>query len=204
MNFSELISVDTTWEGEINITGSVKIDNGAKLTIKPGTKITIASGKNIRIWAADGGKIEALGTNDNKITFKADSNGSDSWKGIEFSGDTSSAANKSGYISGSRLEGLEISNAVNAISVTGQGLTIKNGDFFSNGTSIRPKDTKNIFIGQNRFAHTGEGIATDYEGGGKHGNVFIQDNTFTEGNTGISIMPNQRDIHNIYIDETGF
>ena len=202
--FSGLISADTTWEGKINITGSVKIENGAKLTIKPGTEITIASGKNIRIWAADGGKIEAIGTIDNKITFKADTEGSDCWKGIEFSGDLSSAANNNGYVSGSRIEGFEIRNAVNAISITSQGLTIKDGGFFSNGTSIRLKDSKNIFIGQNSFAHKGEGIATDYEGGGKHSNIFMQGNAFIEGNAGINIMPNQRDIHNIYVDGNKF
>lgn len=33
------ISEDTTWSGEVLLTGSVKVTNGATLTIAPGTKV---------------------------------------------------------------------------------------------------------------------------------------------------------------------
>ena len=202
--FSGLIDTDQTWEGDISITGSVKIQSGAKLTIKPGTKVTISGGKEIRIWAANGGKIDAVGEENNKIIFSSDTNAKGSWLGLEFANDESSLANNSGYVSGSRLKNFIIKNAAIGISVENQGLTIQNGDFDQLSAGIKLKESKNVFIDGNKFRNGGEGIQTDYEGGGKHSNIFIMNNDFNTGNYGVNIMPNQRDIHNIIVEGNRF
>jgi len=47
---SGIINSDQTWSGNILVTGSVKVTNGATLTISAGTQITVQSGGDYKIW----------------------------------------------------------------------------------------------------------------------------------------------------------
>ena len=199
-----MITEDVTWEDTIQLTGTVKISEGAVLTIKPGTNILVNSEEDIRILATDGGQIKAVGTPEEKILFNSTEDQKGDWLGIELSGDTNSFANADGHQNGSEFAYVEINNASTGILIANQGLSISNSTFSNNLVGIKLKETSNIFVGDSEFSGSGEGIATDYEGAGKHRDIFLMRNTFHEGNNGINIIPNQRDIHNIFLVENEF
>ena len=68
---SGIINSDTTWSGDILLTGSVKVTNGATLTVSPGTTVTVKNGNNYKIWI-DSTAFLVAETNDNDITFQSD------------------------------------------------------------------------------------------------------------------------------------
>ena len=68
---NEEISDDDTWEGVVEITGSVSITNGAILTIKPGTKVVFnpSHPSSPASLVVESGKIQAEGIMENPIIF---------------------------------------------------------------------------------------------------------------------------------------
>ena len=84
---SGIINSDQTWSGNILVTGSVKVTNGATLTISAGTQITVQSGGDYKIWIDSTGFLVA-NTNNDDISISSDGSGTDDWKGIEFTDNT--------------------------------------------------------------------------------------------------------------------
>ena len=62
---------DQTWSGNILVTGSVKVTNGATLTISAGTQITVQSGGDYKIWIDSTGFLVA-NTNNDDISISSD------------------------------------------------------------------------------------------------------------------------------------
>ena len=190
---SGIISSDTTWSGDIHLTGSVKVTNGATLTVSPGTTVTVKNGNNYKIWIDSTGFLVAE-TNDNDITFQSDSNGNSDWKGIEFTDNINSNST-----TGSSLKGVTIKNAVYGTNVEGQGISIQYCTFEDNGKSIYLKEASKVNIGNSIFKDTGGGINTPYEGGGAFSDIEIHNNNFLGGGTAAAIWPNQRNVDDITI-----
>ncbi|PLX77931.1 MAG: hypothetical protein C0615_04650 [Desulfuromonas sp.] len=70
------IAVDTVWEGEIVIAGSVKVAKGATLTIMPGSDISFIRHDRDKDGLGDGtlvieGELEATGTRELPIRFRS-------------------------------------------------------------------------------------------------------------------------------------
>ena len=67
------ITTDTTWNGDVSITGKVVVQNGATLTITPGTVVKAAFAANpvdtTILIVAKGGKLNAVGDADKPIIF---------------------------------------------------------------------------------------------------------------------------------------
>lgn len=70
---------NTTWNGDILITGDIIVPAGVTLTILPGTRVRFAGLYEIKVY----GTINATGTEANKIIFRLDPNAfDDRWKYI--------------------------------------------------------------------------------------------------------------------------
>ncbi len=194
---SGIINADTLWSGEIFLIGSIKVTNGATLTIAPGTNIIIeSSGDYKKRILVDSNSFLVASSEDQRITFSSDNNGAGSWSGIEFAGNKNS-----GSSSGSVLQGVNISDSENAVSVNGQGILIQDCIFEGNTTSIFLKNTDDIKIINSTFKDISGGINTPYEtvGYGPHINTEITGNTFKGGGAAIAIWPNQRNVDNLTI-----
>ncbi|WP_288255783.1 cadherin-like domain-containing protein, partial [uncultured Prochlorococcus sp.] len=192
---SGIISSDQTWSGNITVTGSIKVTNGATLTISAGTQITVQSGGDYKIWIDSTGFLVA-DTNANDISISSDGSGTDDWKGIEFTDNTSSNSS-----SGSSLKGVTISNATYGVNVEGQGILIDDCVFENNGKSIYLTNTDSVKITNSTFKDTNGCIDTPYEvtGYGPHNNTEISNNNFLGGGTAVAIWPNQRNVDNLTI-----
>ncbi|MCC6338322.1 MAG: hypothetical protein IT380_30545, partial [Myxococcales bacterium] len=84
-----VISTDTTWSGTVTMTGDVRVDAPAKLTIAAGTTITAATtdGANLgtdtsRVELLINGSLDVQGTSANRVTFTT-SGASGAWYGIK-------------------------------------------------------------------------------------------------------------------------
>lgn len=95
-SFSGSIIENTTWTGNINITGDVIVEAGSVLTILPGTKVYInpkiddqMSGINVNlIEIIIKGKIVSSGLPGNKILFLSSGNtpSNRDWQGLKIEG----------------------------------------------------------------------------------------------------------------------
>jgi len=115
---SGTISQNTTWAGNISVTGTTTLNSGYTLTILPGTTISFASGTSLQC----NGQLIADGTSTERITFSSVS-GTDpgSWGSITLSG---SGASNSSISHAQILYGTEIAIVNNASNVTIQNSTI--------------------------------------------------------------------------------
>jgi len=82
---TEDIEEDTTWSGQVNVTGEISIEDDSVLTIEPGTTVLFAEGAGLEIFY--GSSISAIGTADRRITFSCANEG-DQWMGIAFDDET--------------------------------------------------------------------------------------------------------------------
>ncbi len=191
---SGIINSDQTWSGNILVTGSVKVTNGATLTISAGTQITVQSGGDYKIWIDSTGFLKVDNPSDLYTKIGSDGSGTDDWQGIQFTNNTSSNSS-----SGSNLVGLTISNATYGVEVEGQGLLIDGCVFENNAKSIYLTNADSVKITQSTFKDTNGCIDTPYEGGGTFNNIEIIDNQFLGGGTAAAIWPNQRNVDDLTI-----
>ena len=115
---SGIINSDQTWSGNILVTGSVKVTNGATLTIREGAQITVQSGGDYKIWIDSTGFLKVDNPSDLYTKIGSDGSGTDDWQGIQFTNNTNSNSS-----SGSNLVGLTISNATYGVEVDEQPQT---------------------------------------------------------------------------------
>ena len=190
---------DVTWSGEIVLAGSVKVTNGATLTIKPGTNIIIQSGGDyLKKLIIDSDSFLVATSDEERITFSSEHGTEGSWGGIEFLKNTTSNENF-----GSLLKGVDIHDANNAVSVVGQGISIEDCLFEGNKVSVYLHNTDGVKIVDSVFNDSESGIYTDYEsdGYGPILNTNISRNKFKGKGPAISIWPNQRNVDNLTIKD---
>ena len=195
---SGIIDTNTTWSGEISLIGSIKVTNGATLTIAPGTRITVdSSGSYKKKILVDSDSFLVASSEGDSIVFRSDNSTPGSWAGIEFSGNTNSNSR-----TGSVLKKVHIKDSKNAVTVNGQGILVEGCIFEGNDKSIYLKNTNDVKITNSTFSDRGGGIDTPYEteGYGPHLNTVIAHNTFQGGGTAIAVWPNQRNIKNLTIN----
>ncbi len=187
---SGTILEDETWSGEIHLTGSIFLANGATLTIKPGTIIYIASNSDdqqmgigfddeytrshndpvrLKEWSKNailidgrGGIMHAIGTPEEPITFRpeGDSTSSAQWDGIYIERGTIKYAI---ILYGGRT-------AIQALGNVGEEMEIAYNEVpYSHWAGIA-SHTNNVWIHHNIV-----------EGGG-HQAISVQGNTIAENN----------------------
>jgi hypothetical protein len=195
-----LISADTTWSGDVYVSGSIRVVNGAVLTIEAGTNVVVKAGNDVKIWLDKGASLYANSDDPAKpIIFKGELGSDADWSGIILQDDPTSSGDSNGYVDGSILNNASISNAREAVKIIRQGITIKNTVFRRNTNAIQLVESNSVHISRNHFEDTGSGIDTGYEPSGEHRNLHIIKNKFDTQGTAISIYPNQRAVDNINI-----
>lgn len=84
------ITADTTWDSDITISGEIKVQSGATLTIAPGVTVKADTSANTVLLILPGGKIMAEGTSESPIIFTSSrslgNRGQQDWGGIQILG----------------------------------------------------------------------------------------------------------------------
>jgi Bacterial Ig-like domain (group 2)/Right handed beta helix region len=196
-----VLSASETWSGLVNMTGSVRVPAGLELTILPGTRVLVDEGLGIQLLVE--GRLVAVGTSSNKVVIQGSSEGkaASRWEGIKFRNTRVSRADSTGWVTGSKLVNVSISNAVTAVYVYDQGIYIDSGAFANNGNGIELRKTDGVYIANSQFSSNTYGIFTEYETfsgdiTGPLANTWVYDSRFVDNGTGILIGPNQRSVTN--------
>jgi parallel beta-helix repeat protein len=214
---SGTIDQNETWQGEIHITGDIKMANRATLTILPGTTVYLASNSddgqmgvgfddeytrshndpvNLKTWdqnaiILDGrnGIIQAIGTSDQPITFRPEGNSTSpaQWDGI--------------YIErGTLKHAIVLYGGRTAVQILGNsdGASVEiayNEVRFFHWAGI-DSHTTNVWIHHNIVEGGGhQGIGARY-------NTLVEHNIVTNAQTGIAVEQGNKSIirNNIVID----
>lgn len=198
--FSGLVSENTTWSGEILLTGSVRVPAGVSLIIEPGTQIKVQTGKDIMLWV-DGGSLFVSGHDPLKygenIVFQAVDKSPEAWLGIRINGEGDS-----------RILHAEIYDSKVAIHISQNvGTSIYNSRFEDNVEAIWiGKNANSIIINDSIFIEND--IKTSYENEsvgpynasnswGDVKSLTINDNEFLDAS--VVLIPNQRTLDDVVI-----
>jgi len=92
------LTADATWTaaaGPYYVSGSLNIPSGRTLTIQPGTVIYMASGANLTV--ANGGRLLAQGSDEQRILFTRTAGTTNNWGGIAIAGGPTSPETRIAY-----------------------------------------------------------------------------------------------------------
>lgn len=196
-----VLSSNETWSGTIEMTGSVKVPQGITLNITAGTVIIVKANSSIQLLIE--GILNSNGTKHNPVVIKGELNNNSysQWEGIKFRNTINNSSDSGGWVSGSKIEGTKVCNALNGLYIYNQGLYAKDCEFSFNNRAIELRKTDGIYIKDCIFHDNNADIMTEYEPYGSVDTYGEIKNTWLIGNTfynqGISLVPNQRAIANL-------
>lgn len=156
------IENNSTWKGQVHVTGPVTVAEGAVLTVKPGTRVTFAAGASLTV----AGRLLAEASDKEPIAFAGGGRGpagkleAGAWGGIIVAGVGSA---------GSCLSGCRIVGAVDAITLmndSASGLRVAGCTIAScTRAGIRLDGVKDAVIEGNRISNCGLGSTHGQAGG---------------------------------------
>lgn len=181
INFSGIISSDTTWNADtVKITGNINVNNGATLIINSGTYVEFQSFYSILVF----GRIIAIGTINDSITFTINdttgfanySNILGGWDGIYLDGAPINDSSIFEYCKFSYCK----NNAL--IPVNGQLTRIENCLFNNNILAILLDNNINTLIKNNFFKYNFEAVSVQ-----NNSSSIISSNIFQNNGSGINV-----------------
>lgn len=181
VNVSGIISSSTTWLNSrtYRVNGNLTVRNNAVLTIQPGTVVRVDPGFFIKFEG--GAALVADGTPDAQIVFAANSASNARWQGITFTGTALPAVFDpgGGYLSGSILRHVDVSNANYGVSMAGSAPYIAASRFASNVVAVHQTAASSPRIAGSTFENNETAINL------YSGKPMIDSNTFIMNNTAI-------------------
>ena len=160
------ISADASWSGSVRVNATVTVPKGSSLVIAPGTRVLFARGTGLTVQ----GKLEAVGTRTDKITFSAQEPREDSlWDEIIME-----------YADGSKIANCIFEYATWGLHSHFTNLTVTDSLFRKNSGGIRFRSGPMLIT---RSVFTGNGIGIR----AYRGNAVIRENLITDNDTGIFV-----------------
>jgi hypothetical protein len=163
---TEKISLDVSWYGKISVPKTVFVPAGASLAIRPGSTILFAGGADLDVR----GRLQALGTNDQRIRFTAaEGRQPETWGEVRVE-----------YADGSRFANCDFEYATWGIHSHFTPLTVTGCSFTKNGGGLRFRSGP-LLIKNSLFSDNGIGIRA------YRGKAEITDNSITRNDKGIFV-----------------
>lgn len=154
------------WSGSVRVNSTVTVPKGSSLVIAPGTRVLFAKSTGLTVQ----GKLEAVGTGADKITFSAQEPREDSlWDEIIME-----------YAEGSRIAHCIFEYATWGLHSHFTNLTVTDSLFRKNSGGMRFRSGPMLIT---RSVFTGNGIGIR----AYRGNAVIRENLITDNDTGIFV-----------------
>jgi hypothetical protein len=133
LSVSGEISTNSSWNGNVTVTGPVTVDNGTTLSISPGTIVAFAPSANLYLY----GKLIAVGASSQPITLSR-SGTSGSWGSMVLSGSGANGSTLS-YVNMQYGGNIQVRNNAANVTIQNCNLTNNNGaiDFESSSGLVQ-------------------------------------------------------------------
>ena len=165
------VSEDTTWSGDIKVTGEITVDDDITLTINPGTYVEFQGHYKLNVR----GTLIAEGTPEERITFTA-KNSFEGWHGIRFDNDDRDMDDNDP--SEIVYCNLQYGNATDSDSATSGHDDAGGAIFVYNFSDLL---ISNCVISNNRASHAGGGIYCFYSQPVLTNNVIVNNSAADYG-----------------------